>query len=255
MYRFAVEICQPLTVVWLVLAVAIVLIWRAGRVSRRRWLLLVFAFAGLTAAGSKPLAHLALRSLEGQYPPADITKLDVGAIVVLSGGIQLPNDQRPYAVATDDTMRRCLHASRLYHAGPPRPMVLCGGKVDPSRPGPTLSRVMADLMLRLGVRPADLIIEEHSASTYENARMTRTLLVERKIDRIALVTDAVHLPRSVGCFSRQGFDVVPAGCHYTDSMSWWSVSTFLPQANAMRDIHRVTHEWLGMLWYSWHGRM
>jgi len=53
-------------------------------------------------------------------------------------------------------------------------------------------------------------IDAGSRDTHENALRTRDLLAAQGIRRIALVTHAWHMPRSVREFERAGFTVVPA---------------------------------------------
>ena len=61
---------------------------------------------------------------------------------------------------------------------------------------PPLGQMMKDLLVELGVPPEQIIVEDRSTSTYENAVECRQLLVERQMTRIVLVTDALHMRRA-----------------------------------------------------------
>jgi uncharacterized SAM-binding protein YcdF (DUF218 family) len=93
-------------------------------------------------------------------------------IVVLGGGNQ-----------------RGASAYRLHQKYPEVPVLVTGDGGE----------IMADLLLR-GVPGALLIHEVEATSTYENATCTAPLLDAREAQRIILVTDWYHVPRSLATF-------------------------------------------------------
>jgi uncharacterized SAM-binding protein YcdF (DUF218 family) len=80
---------------------------------------------------------------------------------------------------------------------------------------------MAEILKMLGVPEEVLWYETESRNTYENALFTRRILEEKGIDRIVLVTSAMHMPRAVGLFEKQGFEVIPAPADYNVTQSDW----------------------------------
>ena len=126
---------------------------------------------------------------------------------------------------------------------------------NPRTPGPTCAEAMRDFLVDQGVAESDLLIEDQSRTTYENAVNTAKLLKARGIERVILVTDAVHMRRAHACFVAQGVDVLPSGCDYQATRFDWSVFTFIPRPGAARDVQRVAHEWIGIVWYRMHGRI
>jgi uncharacterized SAM-binding protein YcdF (DUF218 family) len=148
-----------------------------------------------------------------------------------------------------------MEAARLYSQGPPCLVMASGGKVDPQDPGPSYAAVMGGFLEQLGVKKADLVREEGSRTTYENAVECAKLLKDRGIERVVLVVDAVDMFRAAGCLRKQGVEVVPAPCHYRATRFRLSVHTFLPNPGAAANIQRVWHEWLGVAWYWTTGRL
>ena len=70
------------------------------------------------------------------------------------------------------------------------------------------ANTMAELLALLGV-PADaLILETRSRNTYENAVEVKQELAALGAERVGLVTSAMHMPRSVALFEKQGFTVL-----------------------------------------------
>ena len=169
---------------------------------RRLWPLVVPLL--LLAVISMPaVAHLATLSLESGYDPRERTP-DAEAVVVFGAGLYVPEGPRLRAELSEDGLRRCLHAARLYGAGSPCPVVVSGGKVDPDEPGPTEAAAMRDLLVRLGVRESDIVVEDRSRTTYENAVESAKLLKERDIGRVVLVVDALDMPRARGAWKSRG---------------------------------------------------
>ena len=255
MYRFLADLCEPFLLLYLLAALAVANLWRKRLESRRRLLLVTVAFVALAALSTRAVAYLAVGSLEWQYPPRHDRPDRVEAIVVLACAVLPPDEVRLEAELGADTLARCIHAARLYHQGEPCPVVVSGGRLDPGVEGLTAAAVMRDFLLEQGLAQSDLLMEDESRTTYENAERTAVLLRQRAIQRIALVTDAVDLLRAERCFRAQGFEVTPSGSRYRATHFNWSLFDFLPSAGAARDTQRALQEWLGMAWYWLHGRI
>ena len=89
-------------------------------------------------------------------------------------------------------------------------------------------------------------IDGQSRDTAENARMLRPLLQKDGVQRIALVTQAWHMPRSVRAFEAVGFIVTPAPTgfivpHRSAVLEW------LPSSDGLGNSRAVLKEWLALL--------
>lgn len=255
MYRFAVNLLQPYLLLYLATALALVALWRRGHASRGRLAALTAGFLALALLSTPAVSHLALGSLEWRYPPAGGRPADADAIVVLACGVIPPGPAGGPGELDEDSVRRCFHAALLYREGTPCPVLVSGGKVGPERPGAAAAVLMRDLLVRLGVRPADLLVEDASRTTHENAVECARLLRQRGLARPVLVADAVDLYRAVGCFRKQGVGVVPSASFSRAGALEWSLFTFLPSPGAARGCERAWHEWAGVLWYRLQGRL
>jgi uncharacterized SAM-binding protein YcdF (DUF218 family) len=254
MYFFFSQLVQPYTLGMLIAAFGLIMLWRKRREQRRRLLLVTVPFAVLFLLSVPVVSHLVLGSLEWQYPPQEKRPSGAGAIVVLGGGILYPPVEGAKPEVDQSSMERCVQAAKLYHQGKPCPVVVSGASEVSEEGGPSCADVMKDFLLRLDVRPADILIEGASRTTYENAVESCKLLKERRITRIVLVTQAFHMPRAVRCFRKQGVEVVPSGCGYLATEMKFSAHIFLPNAGAALRCELAFHEWLGSLWYRLHGR-
>jgi uncharacterized SAM-binding protein YcdF (DUF218 family) len=255
MYEFAVGLLQPYRLLFLLLGLAILNLWRKPRETRRGLRLLTTVYLALLALSTPAVAHLALGSLEWQYAPLERRPAEAQAIVVLASCVRFVSPDETRVELDEDSVARCLYAVELYRQGPPCPVVLSGGKVDPQAPGPATAQAMADFLRQLGVKPTDLIVEGASRTTFENAVESARLLMSRRLSSVLLVTDAVDMFRAVRCFEKQGVAVIPAPCHYRATPFQATLFTFLPSHKAVSNCHRVWHEWLGTVWYWLQGRI
>jgi uncharacterized SAM-binding protein YcdF (DUF218 family) len=255
MYRFVVGLLDPHTILFLLVCVALIFLWRKRRDPKRRLLPLLVPLIGLALVSNPILVHLAVLSLECQNRPAEEGEQKAEAIVVFASGVYPPKGPRLQAEMDEDTLQRCLHAVRLYNQGPHRLVIVSGGKANDDEPGPTCASVMGPFLRQLGVENSDLVLEERSRTTYENAVECAKLLKERDLHRVLLVVDAVDMPRAAGCLRKQGIDVLPSPCHYRAASLEVSLFSFVPSPGAAKGFQRVWHEWLGLLWYWCRGRL
>ena len=113
---------------------------------------------------------------------------------------------------------------------------------------------MLQFLVDLGV-PADrVLLEGRSRTTYENARETEQLLAAKGIERVLLVTSALHMRRAEATFRAAGVDVVPAPTDFevvTERSS--TMLDYLPDASALEGSSRAFKEYLGLLVYRWRG--
>jgi uncharacterized SAM-binding protein YcdF (DUF218 family) len=255
LYTTLTQLLRPYTLLCVLTAAGLAWAWARCPAARRRLLWAVIPFAALVVLSLPVASHFALGSLEWQYPPVESRPPDAQAIVVLSGTIRPGNRPWPHMDPADDTMNRCVCAARLYHRGGPCPVVVSGGRVLPDAEAPTCAAVMRDFLEELGVSADDVLLEDESRTTYENAARCRELLERRGLCRVVLVTDADHLFRAVRCFRKQGLEVVPAPCNFRAGRLFWQPREFLPDARAAQHVGEAAHEWLGTLWYWCCGRM
>jgi uncharacterized SAM-binding protein YcdF (DUF218 family) len=245
----------PLFVYPLGLACLLVMLaWLAA--GRRRWYsaALSGALLLLWLGGSRWVAVSLVGSLESQYPGlADPAAAP--AIVVLGGGTFPAVPPRP-TVELGGAGDRLIEAARLYRAGKAPRIVASAGRVRWSANQAPESADMAEVLEFLGV-PREAILEEsRSRNTFENAVETRRLLAPQGIQRVLLVTSALHMPRAVALFRCAGFDVVPVPTDFwvsdEDRSGFGDGSVegvllgVLPDAENLANTTRALKEYLGL---------
>jgi uncharacterized SAM-binding protein YcdF (DUF218 family) len=253
MYQLVVALLQPFVLLYLVSGLILLKLWRRQREQHRLFRILIAAFCLLFFCSTPLASCLALGSLEWFYPPPEQRPQDAQAIVILAGYVIAADSLHRHPELGEDTLYRCLEGSELYHQGQPCPVLVSGGAVRED--SPRCAPLMRDFLVKLGVPATDILVEDQSRSTWENAVESHQLLKRRGINRILLVTDAAHLFRAERCFRKQGMEVVPWGCRYRATMFPLEVGHFLPSPTGGAGLEEASHEWLGSVWYWLHGRI
>jgi uncharacterized SAM-binding protein YcdF (DUF218 family) len=236
----------------IVVAVLALVLLIAGR--RRSGLLALSAGILWLGLWSIPIVSDALRlSLEGRFGREPVGALPAAdAVLVLGGGIRggPPDWPDPDLGRASD---RVWHAARIYHAGKAARVIVSGG----SMPWAGDRRSEADAMLRfladLGVPPDAILLEGRSRNTRENALFTAEILGAEGIERVLLVTSALHMPRALATFRAAGIDAVPAPTDFEVMSEPAHFIRWLPDAEALSDSTRALKEYVGWWLYRWRG--
>ncbi|WP_269497442.1 YdcF family protein [Castellaniella sp. S9] len=186
--------------------------------------------------------------LEQRYPYIQADRQPVEqAIVVLGGNTANNRDNwfEPYDRST--AVSRIETALKLYEAGRAPLIVVSGAALDG---GQSEAHMMAMALSNQGVPSHAIIQEDHSFTTRENAVYTAEVLRRLNIDRILLVTSALHMPRAMASFQKTGLTptaapsppqiVVPE----QPDFSFWS-----PDLRTLDASRSIVKEYLGMLVY------
>ncbi|MGZ3158480.1 MAG: YdcF family protein [Burkholderiaceae bacterium] len=195
-----------------------------------------------TSAG----ALLLIRPLENLNAPlTSASKKTAQAIVVLGGGqlVHAP-EYGGLSVPNAITLIRLRYAAKLY-AETGLPILVTGGAPTgaPQSEAAQMARV-----LREDFSTPVKWLEEASDNTAQNAQFSAQILQPVGVQRILLVTDAMHMARAKSIFVRSGFEVVAAPTQFLGGQNT-SPLDFTPSANALYHASFAMHEWIGLVWY------
>ena len=145
---------------------------------------------------------------------------------------------------------RVWYAARLFHAGKAPLLILSGGS-DPEYQAFSEARAMATFLSDLRVPDQAMVLEEQSRNTRQNAAYSAALLKARGIDRILLVTSALHMPRAMALFTARGLQVIPAPTDFEASqLPQPGLLAWLPDVGALDASGRAIKELVGK-WVGW----
>jgi uncharacterized SAM-binding protein YcdF (DUF218 family) len=117
---------------------------------------------------------------------------------------------------------------------------------------------MAAIAEIMGVPAKAIIQESESLNTRENAVNTKLILDKREINKILLVTSALHMPRSLEIFRKVGFECIAAPTDFLtvnneNNRGWASVLDLLPSADALKNTTNAIKEYVGSFVYRLSG--
>jgi uncharacterized SAM-binding protein YcdF (DUF218 family) len=251
--KFLPHFIYPLGLVVLLLLVALLL----ARSIRWTRVWVAIALVILLLGSNTWVSRTLTRSLEWQYlPPETYPQAEV--LVVLggsTGSAQYPRQIVEVSGAAD----RLFYAAHLYHQGVAPRLLLTAGYITWKSERSPPAEDMAEILKMLNVPAEALWLETESQNTYENAVFSRYILEEHSIDRIVLVTSALHMPRAMALFEKQGIEVIPAPTDYSLTQTDWDrlwepnlttqLYNLLPSVGNLEDTTVAMKEYIGIIVY------
>jgi uncharacterized SAM-binding protein YcdF (DUF218 family) len=218
---------------------------------RRRWLAGLLTGASALLLWSMSTAPVADRLTLGLERPFTAPARPAGDVIILLGGgvIEGVRDLDGTGAPTPDMLSRVVGAVRLYKRLP-RPIIVSGGAVAEYRSSPE-APIDGRFLVDLGVPAHQVILEDKSRDTVENAVHSARICAARGFRHPILVTSAYHLRRAVIAFRKQGLEVQP----YPASFVTWPGKRYgwvhyMPSAGALAQASTALREYIGILFYA-----
>ena len=170
--------------------------------------------------------------------------------IVLGGCMRYYNHQTDrivYGSAVD----RLMQAIALYHGKKIKKILLSGGSGYVMHEDWKEAVWLAQVLYKCGIPKEDVILENNSRNTRENAQYSTAILKNGKYgNRFLLITSASHMRRSIRCFNKTGLAVSP---YPVDERSGKGIDSldkvFLPDAANIESWDVLIHEWIGIVTY------
>jgi uncharacterized SAM-binding protein YcdF (DUF218 family) len=194
---------------------------------------------------TSPVHNALYRGLESSFSVPRNIEGDV--IVLLGGGVyDKVADLSGIGAPSEEMFGRIVTAVRLQKRLNV-PIIVSSGKVfeHTSAGAPIVKR----FLFELGVPADDIIIEDRSRDTFENATYTREICSSSGFKKPIGVTSASHLKRSVMIFEKVGLEVLPVPALFR---SWqerqYGWADYLP--GTLKHAENAIHEYLGLVFYG-----
>ncbi|MGO9941839.1 MAG: YdcF family protein [Rhodoblastus sp.] len=223
----------------------------------RRWYgrpLAIAAATGLALMAFSPLGVLLLRPLEDRFPMQSPIMAPPKGIIVLGGALDERTTAARGQTSLNEAAERMTAAAALARRYPQALLVFSGGSgslIDGSvKEAQTAHRVWSEL----GVPESQMMFEDQSRNTYENAVFTQKLVHPRKDDKWLLVTSAYHMPRSIGIFRALGMNPLAFPVDYRTDGNDEDYRPPVDGTLAMRNVETALREWVGLVAYRLTGK-
>jgi uncharacterized SAM-binding protein YcdF (DUF218 family) len=215
---------------------------------KRKKIFFGIALTSLLFFSNRFICDCFLKLWETPYVKEESLQEKYDYCIVLGGmATYLIDNHRMLFSASSD---RILQALELYKKGRVKKIVLPGGSGDLFWTQIKESATLKDYLVTIGFPAEDIIVDNDSRNTYENARNVASLLKSEKNAKLLLVTSAFHMPRSIGCFKKQGlkFDIYPTDLQFNPHRS--PSDFYLPSSEALDKWNLLIKEWMGYCAYK-----
>lgn len=224
------------------------------RLNRRSAIIAVSAAIVILYMSSIPLlSGLLMRSLEYQNLPVTLPVSE--AIVVLGGGTLAQIPPRAW-IEVSEAGDRIVYGSRLWLQKKAPLLILSGGRTSLlGEGGRAEAEDMTEIAVALGVERSAIERDPNSLNTYENAVNVKKILQKLNLNKILLVTSAIHMPRSLAIFKKLGIEAIAAPTDFTvvESTEPPNIFSFLPNADALKNTTNALKEYVGLAIYKLYG--
>ena len=206
----------------------------------------VLAIFSLLALSANAVAVLLSRHLLPQVSAVQPQQLgNVQAIVVLGGGVLPPAPEYGGAAQPGlNAMGRMRYGAWLARRSG-KPLGFAGGIGWGGDPKQETESSVARRVLLEDYGLALRWMDDRSVDTRQNAQRMAELMRPDAIRRVAVVTDAWHMPRAVHYFRAAGFEVLPAPTNFpgrsqSETLEW------LPSIQGLTTSRQVLREWVAL---------
>jgi uncharacterized SAM-binding protein YcdF (DUF218 family) len=187
-------------------------------------------------------------------PLEQVGKYEVG--IVLTGVTQPykePHDRIYFEKGAD----RIYHALLLYRRGNISKILISGAPHIEWHGGTQGAQTqdIEQLLWAAGVPKEDVILEQNSRNTHENALYSREALQQAGVEgKSLLITSAFHLRRAKGCFEKAGVSVDVFSTDFYTVERGYALSP-VPSEKSFFEMGKLIHEIMGYIVYALTGKI
>jgi len=181
----------------------------------------------------------------------NINSYDYGIVL---GGVISGYDTKNKQVIFNRSVDRLLQGIELYKKGIIKKIVFTGGSGSVIERNKIEANYIKNFLINIGIPNNDIIIENESRNTYENALFTKNIIGAETNRTDLLITSGYHMRRSAACFKKQGFsfDVYSAD-RFSGNRKFVFDHLFIPNIGALEQWRVILHEWYGFIAYRFMG--
>lgn len=220
------------------------------RAKKFRWASLILLFI----CSNSFLVDECYRFWEPVTPDYDLMTTKYEGAIVLGGigSVDLRLQKINFGYSGD----RLFQALPMLKNGRIKKIIFTGGSGSIEFPEKREGTFVKKYLNSIGIADSNLVIENDSKNTYENAVFTKKILDSLKIDgNFLLVTSAYHMPRAMAVFKKAGYkNVTPYLVNKASGIRRYTIDHLLiPNADALFSLQFLIHEWTGYIIYKLKG--
>lgn len=192
-------------------------------------------------------AKFILRALQIAPKLSQTVWADKNVIVLLGNGIAFWPKEKIYLTQSFAYSRQrealrlyldCKSQRKICH------ILASGG--DPKKRGTSEAQVLSEELQLFSVAKEDIILEDKSYDTYQNADFSSKIIKENNYENVVLVTSHIHMARSILFFNHFGVNAIPAPSDFLEP-----ISSYKHMAYNFLITDMALHELAGMIWFKY----
>ena len=200
-----------------------------------------------------PVGEWLLYPLEIQFSTNPKLPQKIDGVIVLAGAENAFSSAIWQQAELSEAAERDLAFMRLVREYPDAKHVFTGGSGSLIGQQYKQAHVAMKLFREQGLDTSQIIFEELSRNTYENAKFTQAIVKPESDENWILITTAWHMPRSVGIFNKMGWSVIPYPVdHHTSPGSLFRIN--MSFSGNLRILKKAIKEWAGLTAYYFTGK-
>ncbi len=238
---------SPLT--WVAIALLIVLFSKNAKTKN----IAVWITFSLFILFSNTFVFLEITRL-WEVPGKKIEDLDscYDAAIVLTGMVEYDNDLERLSIRRGAD--RIWQALTLYHQDKVNKILISGDNGYITDHGLHEAKQLKSLLVSWGIPKEDIITEEKSRNTYENALETKKLIDEKypQLKNNILITSGRHMKRAKACFDQVGLEceTYSTDMYTGTSRNYYWDQYIIPDFNTLLEWNYLLKEIIGYIVYD-----
>ena len=215
---------------------------------KRRKTLLIISVCAFWFFGNSLIVDLAYKIWEEDVISISEVKETYDYGVVLGGFSGY--DETKKRIDFNECGGRLFYAIQLYNLGKIEKILISGGNGQLINEGYKEADWSKNFLIDCGIPEEDIVIENKSRNTWENAKFTSQILINEGDVTLLLITSAWHMKRASYCFTQNYMDVDKFSTDYTwESISFDLEYILLPSSGSFEKWETLIKEMIGNLVY------
>ena len=237
-----------------IIALFIIALISKNEIRKKKFLKLgVFSLLFFTNPFISNLSLLLIPSTENQI---SLNKNKKVAIALVLGGM-ISYDDSKKQVTFNSNVNRITKAVELYKNKKVKTIFISGGSGSVTYSEKREATLLKNYLIKyFNIPQKDILIENKSNNTFENAKFTNEILKKEKLnkEKIILITSNTHYYRAQKCFEKQGIKTFILNEKRTKTREkWMPKNLFLPQSDVLFTWDNLSHEIIGIITYKCFG--
>lgn len=199
-------LAAPLNFLWILILIGLVYgIIKHHQINK----ILFVALWAFIILGALPVGYNLVVLIERQYQRPVTMPDNVDGIMVLGGGFNAELSHMTGMMVANNDINRVVDFVDLAQKYPEAKLVYSGGSGRIFHQGKGESPIAAAYLRLSALDEGRVVYEEASRNTYENIVNTKKMVAPQKGEVWIVVTSKFHIPRTMGIFKKQEWDVTP----------------------------------------------